>query len=1090
MNSAPAGGRYLRSTGLPSLLAPLRRGAPSQSLAVTPYAVGRHPRATVLRACALCFLLAGQLAAAQVGSTVRGTAANDAGAALPGARISIKSLRTNETRVALTDRGGFFAVANLSPAAYQLTASAPGFSGVVATIAVSIGLDTVVRFTLRPGSEREHTSTVAVQTVASGLGGVVSSKTVRDLPTNGRDWTQGATLQAGVASVRTQPDATNTNSGRGQRGFGAQISVSGGRPQQNNYLLDGISINDYANAAPGSVLGGDLGADAVEEFSVVTSNYPAAYGRSSGGIINAVTRSGSNALHGTIYEFLRNSALDARNFFDKQKPPFRRNQFGASLGGPIQTDRTYFFANYEGLRQSLGLTHVDTVPSLAARSGRLSTGLLAVDPVIARYLQFYPLPNGQILAPGDTGIFTFSGQQITTENYFTTRLDRKFAASDSLSGTYVFDNSHTVQPDELDTKLTGNQSRRQLVTLQETHRFTPQALNTLRLGFNRVVALIGQTPGAISPLATDTTLGFLPGHTAGGISVLDLTDFGGGLGATSVFDFHWNSIQAYDDFALTRNNHSLRFGFSLERMRDNMLAASNPNGVFSFHSLSDFLQNRPFSLDITLPGTLSPRNLRQTMLSGYAQDDLRWTRNLTLNLGVRYEMATVPTEAHGKLSTLRRLTDAAPHLGDPYFANPTLRDFEPRLGLAWDPWGNGKVLVRGGFGIFDVLPLPYEFELLSLFAAPYFELGTPTNLPPQSFPAQAVAIAETNRNTLRNVFIQPDPSRNYVLQWNLNVGFQPAGNWTALVGYVGSRGVHQPFRVDDTNIILPQLTSAGYLWPTPPGAGPKLNPNVGRLDGLWWKGDSYYDALQLQLKKAMGRGLQAQVSYTFAKSLDTGSATIAGDQFGNSISSLPWFNFRLNRGLSDFDTAHNLSVHFTWDVPAPVVAGKAGVLVGGWQLGANFQASTGSPFTVVMGGDPLGLNSTDPYDVPNRIVGGGCNNPVNSGNPADYIRLQCFTFPLPSTLRGNAGRNSLIGPGLSNLDMSLFKNTSLKRFSDRLVAQFRVEVFNAFNHTNFAPPLDHRSIFDAQGNPVPGAGLIDSTATPSRQIQFGLKFIW
>jgi len=1039
----------------------------------------------------LCLALACSLSAnAQIGSSLRGMVTDKSGAAIPGVRISVKSLMTNEARVVTTDRRGFYLAPNLQPGNYQVTATAAGFSPAAAGVTLSVGIETVVNFNLQAGGEQARGSSTAVQTTTPGMGGVVTSRTVRDLPTNGRDWTQGATLQAGVASVRTQPDAANTNSGRGQRGFGAQISVSGGRPQQNNYLLDGVSINDYANAAPGSVLGGDLGADAVEEFSVVTSNYPAEYGRSSGGIINAVTRSGSNTLHGTVYEFLRNSALDARNFFDTAKPPFRRNQFGASGGGAIRPDGTYFFGNYEGIRQSLGTTHVDTVPSLAARNGQLSTGAVTVDPTVARYLQFYPAPNGPILPPGDTGIFTFSGQEVTSENYFTARLDHKLRSNDNLSGTYVFDNSHTVQPDQLDTKLSGIQSRRQLYTLLETHRFTPQALNSFRLGFNRVVALIGQTPGAISPLAGDTSLGFLPGHTAGGISVLDLTDFGGGLGAASVFDFHWNSIQAYDDVSITHNNHSLRFGFSVERMRDNMLAASNPGGVFQFHSLSDFLTNRPFSLDITLPGTLSPRNLRETMLAAYVQDELRWTRNLTVNLGVRYEMATVPSEVHGKLSTLRQLTDAQPHLGDPYFANPTKRDFEPRIGVAWDPFGTGKVLVRSGFGIFDVLPLPYEFELLSLFAAPFFELGTPTDLPPGSFPLQAVSIAENNRNTLRNVYVQPDPSRNYVMQWNFNVGFQPAGSWTALLGYVGSRGIHQPFRVDDTNIVLPQLTPAGYLWPSPAGSGQKLNSNVGRLDGLWWKGDSYYDALQLQLKKATSHGVQGQVSYTFAKSIDTGSATIAGDQFGNSVSSLPWFNLRLNRGLSDFDTAHNLSIHFTWDVPSAWSGGKADFLVSGWQLGANYQASTGSPFTVVMGGDPLGLNSTDPYDVPDRIMGGSCSQPVNSGNPVDYLKLQCFTFPHPGTLRGNAGRNSIIGPGLSNLDMSLFKNTNLKRISDRLVAQFRVEAFNIFNRTNFAPPLDHRSIFDASGNLVPGAGLINSTATPSRQIQFGLKFIW
>src|SRR5256884_4114357 len=297
-------------------------------------------------------LLLSPWTAAQVAGGLHGTITDPSGAPVSNAHISIKNLTTNNATALTTDARGFFSASDLPPGNYSVMASMPGFSDITASAEVTSGNQSVVNLILKPATNQPGRKTPAT----SSMGGVVSSETVRDMPVNGRDWTQAATLQAGVSSVRTQPDATNTSSGRGQRGFGAQISVSGGRPQQNNYLLDGISINDYANAAPGSVLGLDLGADAVEEFSVVTSNYPATYGRSSGGVINAVTRSGSNAFHGTVYEFLRNSALDTRNFFDVTKPPFRRNQFGASAGAPIQKDRAFFFANYEGLRQSLGTT--------------------------------------------------------------------------------------------------------------------------------------------------------------------------------------------------------------------------------------------------------------------------------------------------------------------------------------------------------------------------------------------------------------------------------------------------------------------------------------------------------------------------------------------------------------------------------------------------------------------------------------------------------------------------------------------------------------------------------------------------------------
>ena len=469
---------------------------------------------------------------AQTSGGLQGTVTNSSGAAVPDVRLSVRSLRTGETRNVATNQRGFYAALELSPGRYELTASRPGFSALTVTITVEIGLT-----------------------------GTVSSKTVRDLPSNGRDWTQAATLEAGVEAVRTQPNAANTNSGRGQRGFGAQISVSGGRPQQNNYVVDGISINDYANAAPGSVLGVDLGSDAVEEVSVVTSNYPAAYGRSSGGIINAVTRGGSNAFHGSVYNFLRNSALDTRNYFDSAKPPFRRNQFGATGGGALRQDRTFLFGNYEGLRQSLGTTHVDTVLSPAARLGHLSTGTVTVDAAVMRYLAFYALPNGGILPPGDTGVFTFAGQQVTKEDYFTTRVDQKFTVQDSITGTYAFDTANTTQPDELDTKLTGVRTRRQLLTVHENHTFSPEKLNSFRLGINRSVALIGLTPSAINPLAADPSLGAVPGRNAPQINVLGLTNFGGGLGGISSFNFRWTSIQAYDDLHIKSGNHSLSFGF-------------------------------------------------------------------------------------------------------------------------------------------------------------------------------------------------------------------------------------------------------------------------------------------------------------------------------------------------------------------------------------------------------------------------------------------------------------------------------------------------------------------------------------------------
>jgi hypothetical protein len=341
------------------------------------------------------------------------------------------------------------------------------------------------------------------------------------------------------------------------------------------------------------------------------------------------------------------------------------------------------------------------------------------------------------------------------------------------------------------------------------------------------------------------------------------------------------------------------------------------------------------------------------------------------------------------------------------------------------------------------------------------------------------------------------------MQWNLNLQREIAPQTAVTLAYVGSRGVHLPFRTDDADIVLPTLTSAGYLWPSNStvgaGIGTRVNPNVGRIDRLVFGADSYYDALQAGVERKLSHGLQFQTSFTWGKSIDTGSSTIAGDQFSNSPSSLPfYFDARLRRGQSDFNLAKNLVVSGTWEVPGlKSKSGFAGWATNGWQLGAILQASTGAPFTVLVGGDPLGLNNTDPFAYPDRNAGPGCGSGVNPGNPNDYIKLQCFSMPPAQgvttsgskiyTLLGNSGRNPLNGPGLLNLDFSLFKNTQLW---ENVKVQFRAEFFNIINHTNFAPPLDANTLFNPDGSAVGSAGVLDSTQTPSRQIQFGLKLMF
>src|ERR1700674_4276911 len=750
-----------------------------------------------------------------VGGTIEGTITDPKSAVLPDVKVEILNLSTQIVTTLISNADGFYTVPNLLPGNYRVTATRSGFATAVTELILTVGAQRVVNVAMHIGTINEvvrvQTQVPEVELASSEISGVVNGTTIRELPLNGRDWTQLATLEPGITSIRTQPSVGAGD--RGQRGFGTQMTVNGGRPAQNNYRLDGTSINDYSNSAPGSVLGADLGSDAVAEFSVLSSNYPAEYGRSSGGVINAITRSGTDHFHGTVYEFLRNSALDASNFFDTTKPPFKRNQFGAAAGGPIFKNRTFIFGNYEGLRQSLGITQVNLVPTDTARTGQLSTGNVIVDPAVVPYLPIWPRPNSGVEPTSciggicDLGIFKLPGQQITPENYFTTRIDHKASVNDSLYGTYMRDTATISQPDELGTKLTGYTTRRQLVTIEESHIFTPQVVNAARVGYSRVVGLVGQTLKALSPLATDPALGFSsPGRPVGEIDVGGLTNFSGGLGAISNYNFHWNSFQGYDDAFVTSGKHSLKFGLAVERIQENMSAADSPNGIYSFASLSNFLQNMPDTFAANLGETGIPRNMRQTIFGAYLADDLRLFPNLTVNLGLRYEMATVPTEKHGRIASLHNLTDSTLHTGDPYFSNPTLRNFEPRIGFSWDPFKTGKTALRGGFGMFEVLPLPYETQNLTLFAAPFYLLGTAGDTP-KGIP-DAFGQIKNDPKSFRVNYIQPNPSRNYVMAGNLNVQGQVSESTAVMIGYSGSRGVHQPFRVEDMNIPLPDFKVA------------------------------------------------------------------------------------------------------------------------------------------------------------------------------------------------------------------------------------------------------------------------------------------
>src|SRR6266478_1220196 len=597
------------------------------------------------------------------GGTLTGTITDRTGSEIPNAQIVIRDLSTGIERTVTTNKDGFYIAANLLPAEYQVTISANGFNTEIKTgIKINVGAQQEFNLTLQVGTVTHRVEVTAeapaVQLASSDLSATVQATTVRELPLNGRSWTDLAALQPGVDTIQTQP-SFSSGADRGNRGFGQQLTISGARPQQNNYRLDGISLNDYANGAPGSVLGGSLGVDAIQEFSVLTSNYSAEYGKTSGGVINAITRSGTGAFHGSAYEFLRNSALDARNFFDgPQIPSFKRNQFGGSIGGPIIPKRTFFFADYEGIRQSKGITALTTVPSLDARNGLIhdSNGnpmTVTIDPNAQKFLAFYHLPNGPVTDNPDIAEYSFAGQQVVNENFFTTRLDHKVSEKDTLSGTYLFDKTPYTSPDGVNDVLLTTKSSRQIAAVEETHIFKPTFANSVRFGYNYENVDNNQGAKALVPEAGDPSFGTFPGRTAPQLFVGGLTTFLGGVGGESAYFYHWNTFQIYDDAFINKGTHTIKFGFAVERMELGIRALSDPNGIFKFKNLQAFYANQPSRFQGGIASTLSPRNLRQTLFGGYIQDDWRWKPNVTLNLGLRYEMTSVPTETSGKLAVLR-----------------------------------------------------------------------------------------------------------------------------------------------------------------------------------------------------------------------------------------------------------------------------------------------------------------------------------------------------------------------------------------------------------------------------------------------------
>jgi hypothetical protein len=1078
-----------------------------------------------------------------VGATLSGVVADSSGAAVPAAKISIRNVATSDLREVSSNADGLYSAPNLLPGTYEVTISAQGFSTVVQKgITLTVGAQQGLNFTLKPGQVSQSVEVTdiipAVQSNSSSISDTVDSRTVRELPLNGRDWTSLATLEPGVAKVPNQV-TTAFSANKGNRGFGNQLTDSGHRPNENSYRVNAIIVNDYSNAAPGGATGLNLGVDGVQEFSVVTTGYTAEYGRTSGAIINAITKSGTNQFHGDAYFFDRDKVFDAKNYFDPAGPipSFRRIQFGGSAGGAIIKDKTFIFGDYEGVRQDQPASQAINVPSQEARNGLLcspstknctSFTTVAVNPNIVPYLALWPCPAScQSATNTDVVSLNVALPGIAKENYVTGRFDQKVSANNTLAASYFFDSGPQTQPDPLQNAVHQVFSRRQMGSVEDTHIFSPQVVNTIRVGVNRVIGDIN-TPISGDAAATNSALAIAPGAKATPqISIGGFTT-AIGLGGLNRFTHAWTSYQAADDAFVTRGTHQIKMGFAFERMDYNILEQLSPNGRMNGYSLVNFLTNAPDKLNALAPGGSNEVAIRESLFAGYIQDDWRARSNLTVNLGLRYEATTKPNDANNRIQEITTLTNcsASPtacgpvHVSSFIAKNPTVKNFEPRIGFAYDPFKNGKTAIRGAFGMFDVLPLPYEFGLNTAATFPFQIVGNdPNAILGTGVPDPNVSFVPTK---VRNRYVQQDPKRALVMNWNFNVQRELAPGWTALLGYVGSRSVHLSVAADDINLVQPITTSAGLLFPI---GGTAIDPNwAGGTGGagirpVLFDGASSYESFQAQLKKAMTHGVQGQLSYALGQCKDTSSAPVTGDTYANSIAVPILFSQSYRHGPCDFDIRHVMSANLIWDVPGPK-EGAMSYVLGGWELGTIVTITTGSPFTPTIGagGDPLGTGFNGDFSMDFANITKGCN-PIHGG--VNYLNLNCFALPQATpdiasqcapfigtgtpkspqylgscaNLLGNAGRNSLYGPGLATVDFSIFKNFRVTRISEAFNVQFRAEFFNILNHTNFAAPNfltdgNNNSIFDANGSPLLNAGVLASTTTTSRQIQFGLKVIW
>jgi len=1024
--------------------------------------------------------------------------------------VSLRNLETGMARQTSTDQSGRYQFFELPVGRYQVAARKQGFAEEVRTdVPLSVGQDATLNIRLRIG---EITQTLKVSgdaqivsTTTQDVSGLVEERQIKDLPLNGRSFDLLLTLNPGVVNFTWEKTG---GIGVSNSTTGNNFSVSGNRPQQNLFLLNGVEFTGAAenNMQPGGTSGELLGVDAVREFNVLRDSYGAEYGKHPAGQIIIVTQSGTNQIHGSAYEFLRNNVLDAPNYFDQgSAPPFQRNQFGTSLGGPLQRDKTFLFGNYEGLRQHLHQTSAAFVPDAASRA--------AAVPSVQPLLNLWPVaPAG---APDFNGIAQVFSSPLQTirEDFGTAKLDHIFSPHDVLSGTYTIDDGGDVTATTLNPYSTDVVNlREQVVSLEETHTFSPNLLNVARVGYSRAAYFFTGEPTPGTPAAGVT--GFLVGHQVGAVVVggsaasnpqaqIGLAGSNNGSNLT-VF----RNIYTFEDrVSLTRGHHQLSFGAWLQPFQSNENIALSQYGQATFASLQTFLQGTVGTFLYNPAPT--PLNWRSFFSAFYAQDVIRVGRSLTVSLGFRGESSTGWNEAHRRAANYtfsEGVISSQPRIADSVFTENNSKFLpQPRIGIAWSPL-DPKTVIRGGFGVYNDLQdaLGYRTDQ----NAPFNPVYSIPSFSVAKFPVDPSAPVPTTAKLVPGG-VQPDMKPPTVISWSLRVQRELSPNTSLTLGYVGSHGYHEIIGVD-ANTPVPTICPASPCpatypsnFPAPlanspipagtfyiPTGTPKANPALANTWTYFSLGTSSYNALQVDLNRRFASGFTLRGVYTWSKTLDDGDS-VNGTTSGNApgLVSNP-YDIRADWGLATFDVRNIGVISAVYELPfgrgkrfANGVDGFRGGFVSGWSTTSVVTLQDGFPFTPQLSYNPS--NNGDTRNPVRPYVNPSFTGSIITGNPKQWFNPNAFLAPPPNSgFFGNLGRDTLIGPGLATWDFSVLKNTSI---SERWNLQFRAEIFNLLNRANFNTP--NLITFTPSG--VSGtAGAITGTSTSSRQVQFGLKLLW